>query len=247
MAEFTYGFGFRPKEYISESLLDLVGKTPMLKMCRYGAAAGVGGNILAKEISVPWDPATITYSQFFPTDNITVEDCCEDGIIDFIREYVIYVDTGNYGIILPLGLTTFLTYSSAALRTLYKTISALQGGTEYRGVSFYIVSFIYSILFVAAIYFSLTILLVGRGAVIDEDALADAINDGTIAGAALDVYSTEPPAQDMKILNIRNNERIIYTPHIAWASAEARQRCIDMAADNIAAFIKGERRNDVWQ
>lgn len=48
MAEFTYGFGFRPKEYITESLLDLVGKTPMLKMSRYAAAAGVGGNILAK-------------------------------------------------------------------------------------------------------------------------------------------------------------------------------------------------------
>lgn len=48
MAEFTYGFGFRPKEYIAESLLDLVGKTPMLKMNRYAAAAGVGGNILAK-------------------------------------------------------------------------------------------------------------------------------------------------------------------------------------------------------
>ena len=48
MAEFTYGFGFRPKEYIAESLLDLVGKTPMLKMSRYAAAAGVGGNILAK-------------------------------------------------------------------------------------------------------------------------------------------------------------------------------------------------------
>ncbi len=48
MAEFTYGFGFRPKEYIAESLLDLVGKTPMLKMSRYAQAAGVGGNILAK-------------------------------------------------------------------------------------------------------------------------------------------------------------------------------------------------------
>ena len=48
MAEFTYGFGFRPKEYIAESVLDLIGKTPMLKMSRYAAAAGVGGNILAK-------------------------------------------------------------------------------------------------------------------------------------------------------------------------------------------------------
>ena len=48
MAEFTYGFGFRPKEYIAESLLDLVGKTPMLNMSRYAAAAGVGGRIIAK-------------------------------------------------------------------------------------------------------------------------------------------------------------------------------------------------------
>ena len=48
MAEFTYGFGFRPKEYIAESVLDLIGKTPMLKMSRYTEAAGVGGNILAK-------------------------------------------------------------------------------------------------------------------------------------------------------------------------------------------------------
>ncbi len=48
MAEFTYGFGFRPKEYIAESLLDLIGKTPMLKMSRYAAAAGVNANILAK-------------------------------------------------------------------------------------------------------------------------------------------------------------------------------------------------------
>ncbi len=48
MAEFTYGFGFRPKEYIAESLLDLVGKTPMLKMSRYAAAAGVSGTIIAK-------------------------------------------------------------------------------------------------------------------------------------------------------------------------------------------------------
>lgn len=48
MGEFTYGFGFRPKEYIADSLLDLVGKTPMLKMNRYSAAAGVQGNIIAK-------------------------------------------------------------------------------------------------------------------------------------------------------------------------------------------------------
>ncbi len=48
MKEFNYGFGFRPKEYIAESVADLVGKTPMLKMSRYTAAAGVNANILAK-------------------------------------------------------------------------------------------------------------------------------------------------------------------------------------------------------
>lgn len=48
MKEFNYGFGFRPKEYIADSLIDLVGKTPMLKMSRFASAAGVEGNILAK-------------------------------------------------------------------------------------------------------------------------------------------------------------------------------------------------------
>ena len=48
MGEFTYGFGFRPKEYIADSLLDLVGKTPMLRMHRFEKACGVGGKIIAK-------------------------------------------------------------------------------------------------------------------------------------------------------------------------------------------------------
>lgn len=88
---------------------------------------------------------------------------------------------------------------------------------------------------------------VGRGAVIDEDALAQALNDGIIAGAALDVYSEEPPAENTAILNIKDSEKIVYTPHIAWASVQARERCIEMTAQNIEAFTKGESRNDVWQ
>lgn len=91
------------------------------------------------------------------------------------------------------------------------------------------------------------IINVGRGAVIDEEALARAIDNGTIAGCALDVYSQEPPAADSPILNIKDKERVIYTPHIAWSSAEARARCVCMTADNITAFINGEGRNDVWQ
>ena len=87
---------------------------------------------------------------------------------------------------------------------------------------------------------------VGRGAVIDEKALAEAIDGGIIGGAALDVYTTEPPQADSPIMNVKNKERIVYTPHTAWSSVEARKRCISMTADNIAAFIKGESRNDVW-
>ena len=86
---------------------------------------------------------------------------------------------------------------------------------------------------------------VGRGSVIDEAALKKAIDDGTIGGAALDVYSEEPPKADSPIMSIRNKEKIVYTPHIAWGSVQARERCISMTADNIRAFIEGENLNDV--
>lgn len=87
---------------------------------------------------------------------------------------------------------------------------------------------------------------VGRGAIIDEKALADAVNNGVIAGAALDVYSVEPPEKDAPILSIKNHERVLYSPHIAWASVEARRRCISMTAENIEAFIGGKDCRDVW-
>jgi glycerate dehydrogenase len=87
---------------------------------------------------------------------------------------------------------------------------------------------------------------VGRGAVIDEKALAEAIDNGIIGGAALDVFTTEPPEATSPIMNVKNKERIVYTPHTAWSSVEARTRCISMTADNIDAFVKGESRNDVW-
>ena len=87
---------------------------------------------------------------------------------------------------------------------------------------------------------------VGRGAVIDEKALAEAIDEGIIGGAALDVFTTEPPEATSPIMNVKNKERIVYTPHTAWSSVEARERCISMTADNIDTFIKGESRNDVW-
>ena len=87
---------------------------------------------------------------------------------------------------------------------------------------------------------------VGRGAVISEKALAEAVDNGIIAGAALDVYCQEPPSEDSPLMSIKNKEKIIYTPHIAWSSVEARKRCISMTADNIKAFMEGKSENDVW-
>ena len=93
---------------------------------------------------------------------------------------------------------------------------------------------------------SAVIVNVGRGAIIDENALAEALSEGVIAGAALDVYAEEPPKVESGVLSVKDGERIVYTPHIAWASVEARKRCISMTADNIAAFLRGEEHNDVW-
>ncbi len=87
---------------------------------------------------------------------------------------------------------------------------------------------------------------VGRGAIIDEKALICAIDNGVIAGAALDVYSIEPPEKDSPIVSAENSEKILYSPHIAWASTEARKRCISMTAENIEAFIGGRNCRDVW-
>ncbi len=80
----------------------------------------------------------------------------------------------------------------------------------------------------------------GRGPLIDEDALAEALNSGKIAGAALDVLSTEPPSEKNPLLTARN---CIITPHIAWASFEARKRLLQIAGENLAAFLKNEAKN----
>jgi len=82
----------------------------------------------------------------------------------------------------------------------------------------------------------------GRGPLINEQDLAGALQKGTIAGAGLDVLSTEPPAADNPLLSAPN---CIITPHIAWASFEARKRLLQMVADNISAFINGNPTNVV--
>lgn len=82
-----------------------------------------------------------------------------------------------------------------------------------------------------------------RGAVADEAALAGAVEDGTIGGLAVDVYSTEPLAENHPYYRIMNKHNVILTPHCAWGALEARNRCVQEVAENIAAFARGESRN----
>jgi len=81
-----------------------------------------------------------------------------------------------------------------------------------------------------------------RGPVVDEEALAAALNSGRIAGAGLDVLSVEPPAPDNPLLSARN---CIITPHIAWANQATRKRLMATAVDNLRAFLEGRPRNRV--
>jgi glycerate dehydrogenase len=82
----------------------------------------------------------------------------------------------------------------------------------------------------------------GRGPLVDEQALADALNAGRIAGAGLDVLSTEPPSADNPLLTAKN---CCITPHIAWATRAARQRLLDAAVANVRAFLAGTPQNAV--
>lgn len=81
-----------------------------------------------------------------------------------------------------------------------------------------------------------------RGPLVDEQALADALNEGRIYAAGLDVLSTEPPRADNPLLTAR---RCYITPHIAWASTAARERLMHIMLENLRAWMKGETINCV--
>jgi glycerate dehydrogenase len=81
-----------------------------------------------------------------------------------------------------------------------------------------------------------------RGGLVHERDLADALNEGRIGGAALDVLSAEPPTPDNPLLTAKN---CLITPHVAWATVEARRRLMAVTAMNVAAFLRGEPINVV--
>lgn len=81
-----------------------------------------------------------------------------------------------------------------------------------------------------------------RGGLIDENALAAALNGGKIAGAALDVLTSEPPKADNPLIHAKN---CIITPHMAWASLEARVRLLHATEDNVRAFLQNAPINKV--
>lgn len=84
-----------------------------------------------------------------------------------------------------------------------------------------------------------------RGAVVSEADVAEAILNGKIAAYGCDVYSIEPFREDHPYNKIKDKSNVILTPHSAWGAYEARERCVNIIAQNIAAFVQGERSNRV--
>ncbi len=81
-----------------------------------------------------------------------------------------------------------------------------------------------------------------RGGVVDESALLHALQSGKLSGAAVDVLTTEPMAQDCVLMDAPN---LIFTPHTAWAPLATRQRLVSIVYDNLSVFLNGGRRNRV--
>jgi glycerate dehydrogenase len=89
---------------------------------------------------------------------------------------------------------------------------------------------------------SAVLLNTSRGPVIDEAALAEALGRGQLRGAGLDVLSQEPPAPDHPLLRASN---CVVTPHLAWATVQARTRLLSVSVDNVRAFLAGAPQNVV--
>ncbi len=92
---------------------------------------------------------------------------------------------------------------------------------------------------------SAILLNLGRGPIVNDADLADALDAGKIAGAGLDVLGKEPIEADNPLLRIKDSTKFVITPHVAWGTVEARTRLMDEVYENIVAFTKGEKRNAV--
>ena len=86
---------------------------------------------------------------------------------------------------------------------------------------------------------------VGRGAIVVEEDLARALEEEQIRAVGLDVLCVEPMPLDSPLLKFQDSSKILITPHTGWATSEARQRCVDVVAENIKAFLRGEEKNIV--
>ena len=89
------------------------------------------------------------------------------------------------------------------------------------------------------------LLNLGRGTIVNEVDLARALEEDLIAGAALDVLENEPIKETNPLLKLNNPQKLLITPHIAWASVEARTRLLEEIVKNIEAFTEGKERNNV--
>ena len=92
---------------------------------------------------------------------------------------------------------------------------------------------------------SAVLINVARGPVVNSGDLYTALTEGEIAGAGLDVLEKEPMAQDNPLGKFKDSNRLIITPHLAWASVEARERCVDGVCQNIRNFLAGTPSNVV--
>jgi glycerate dehydrogenase len=78
----------------------------------------------------------------------------------------------------------------------------------------------------------------GRGGIVNESDLVRALNEDLIAGAGIDVYEEEPIAANHPYLNVINPEKIVLTPHVTWASIQARTLLMEKVEQNIKEFLK---------
>ncbi len=99
--------------------------------------------------------------------------------------------------------------------------------------------------FLAGMKPSAIVVNTARGGIIDEEALADALEAGAIAGAGIDVTAVEPAPEGGTMMRLARRPDVILTPHVAWASTGAMQTLVDQLIDNVEAFVDGRQANRV--